>query len=48
MEIAVWCAGSGIWFVLPSNSPGNCTVTQWGIGTDVPISAITETFRSTP
>jgi hypothetical protein len=34
-DIAVWRPDSGIWFVLPSGSPGDYWTTQWGLSTDI-------------
>ena len=37
-NIAVWRPSSGVWYVLPSNSPGMYTSTQWGLSTDTPAA----------
>jgi hypothetical protein len=39
-DIAVWRPNLGIWFILPSGSPGTYTATQWGLITDQPVSAL--------
>jgi hypothetical protein len=36
-DIAVWRPGNGVWYVLPSNSPGNYTIGVWGLPTDKPV-----------
>jgi hypothetical protein len=36
-DIAVWRPDSGIWYTLPSNSPGTYTGIQWGLSTDQPV-----------
>ena len=36
-DIAVWRSSSGIWYALPSNTPGTYTATQWGLPGDKPI-----------
>jgi hypothetical protein len=35
---AVWRPETGVWFVLPSNSPGSYIATQWGLPSDIPVS----------
>jgi len=35
--MAVWQPSTGTWFVIPSSTPSICTITQWGISTDVPV-----------
>jgi hypothetical protein len=37
-DIAVWRPDGGNWFILPSDSPGSYTSTQWGIETDKSVS----------
>ena len=36
-DISVWRPNSGIWYTLPSNSPGYFKSSQWGILTDKPV-----------
>jgi hypothetical protein len=48
MDYAVRRPSSGIWYVLPSNTPGSYTATQWGTNTDVPISQVTDILRLLP
>jgi hypothetical protein len=36
-DITVWRPSSGVWYVLPSDSPGSYTSTSWGLESDVPI-----------
>ena len=36
-DIAVWRPGSGIFYVLPSESPGTYTSTRWGVTGDIPV-----------
>lgn len=36
-DIAIWRPDSGVWFILPSKSPGSFTSTAWGLGTDIPV-----------
>jgi hypothetical protein len=38
-DIAVWRPDTGIWYTLPSNSPGGFTTTQWGLPTDTAAPA---------
>ena len=38
-DIAVWRPDSRVWYVLPSNSPGSFTATQWGMPGDIPVPA---------
>ena len=36
-EITSWRPNNGIWYVLPSGSPGTFTATQWGMLNDIPV-----------
>jgi hypothetical protein len=36
-DITIWRPGSGVWYVLPSQSPGTYTGAQWGASTDKPV-----------
>jgi hypothetical protein len=45
-DMAVWRPSTGIWYILPSNSPGTYIATQWGTETDIPISPITTIIRA--
>jgi hypothetical protein len=36
-DIAVWQPDMGIWYNLPSSSPGDYSGTKWGDATDVPV-----------
>jgi hypothetical protein len=47
-DIAVWRPSDGIWYILPSGSPGIYTATQWGLATDEPISSLTGILNSIP
>jgi hypothetical protein len=47
-DIGVWREDPGVWFILPSNSPGSYTATPWGMSGDLPLTAITRILGSTP
>jgi hypothetical protein len=34
----VWRPSEGMWYVLPSASPGSYTSMQWGVATDTPAT----------
>ena len=36
-DVAVWRPSSGIWYVVPSKTPSNFLVQQWGVSTDIPV-----------
>jgi hypothetical protein len=36
-DITVWRPGNGMWYVIPSNSPGTYTLRQWGAPNDIPV-----------
>jgi len=36
----VWRPDSGTWFILLSGSPGSYRAVQWGMDSDIPISAL--------
>jgi len=38
-DIAVWRPGNGMWYVLPSASPGSFSSIAWGQQADVPVPA---------
>jgi FtsP/CotA-like multicopper oxidase with cupredoxin domain len=37
VDKAVWRASSGVWYILPSGSPGTYRAEQWGVSTDRPV-----------
>jgi hypothetical protein len=36
-DIAVWRQRTGIWYTLPSASPGSYTALEWGMNDDIPV-----------
>jgi hypothetical protein len=36
-DVAVWRTGSGVWYTMPSNSPGTYTTNAWGVSSDIPV-----------
>jgi hypothetical protein len=47
-DIAVWRPGDGVWYILPSRSPGSYIARQWGLPTDEAISPLTGILRLLP
>jgi hypothetical protein len=37
-DITIWRPSTGVWYMLPSNSPGSYIDTPWGMSSDVPAS----------
>jgi hypothetical protein len=40
-DITVWRPATGVWFVLPSATPGTYSSATWGTGTDLPDTSVT-------
>jgi len=45
-DIAVYRPVGGVWYILPSNSPGTYRGVQWGLESDVPVSGLTDLLYS--
>jgi len=37
MDVAIWQANNGVWYILPSNSPGTYISRLWGMANDIPV-----------
>jgi hypothetical protein len=37
-DLIVWRSGNGIWYALPSKSPGSYTCTLWGLESDIIVA----------
>jgi hypothetical protein len=36
-DIAVWRRDTGVWYILPSSTPGSYKAVYWGLSSDIPV-----------